>query len=322
MRKVLIIAHDFPPHGGGGVMRVLKFVKYLPRFEWTPVVLTVRPEYYRFVDESLLAEVPSEAVVIRTASLQRTGRSQQRALDAFHSSPQAAKSVLRTLRQWAYHRCLVHQDEDFLWLPWVWRMATRILDEHQIDVILTSSPPHCVQWLGLALKRAHGLPWIVDLRDGWLRNAMFRPWFPPRRWVEERVERAVVHKADRVITATGPIRDDLVQQYPSIADRSLVLTNGFDPADFEQHSARHTDESFDIVYVGSIGGMRRPVGPLFQAIAQLLQQNPHLEQVLKLHFVGSFGPTESCLAKEHGVSAVVTSTGWVDHQDAIQYIMA
>jgi spore coat polysaccharide biosynthesis predicted glycosyltransferase SpsG len=87
MRKVLIVAHDFPPHGGGAVMRVLKFVKYLPQFGWAPVVLTVRPEYYRLLDESLLAEVPSDAVVIRTASLQAKGRSQQQVLPPFPGPP-------------------------------------------------------------------------------------------------------------------------------------------------------------------------------------------------------------------------------------------
>jgi glycosyltransferase involved in cell wall biosynthesis len=318
---VLIIAHDFPPHGGGAVMRVLKFVKYLPQFGWAPLVLTVRPEYYRLLDESLLAEVPSEAVVIRTGSLQAKGRSQQQVLDAFHSSPSSAQSFLRTLRRWLYRTFLVHQDEDFLWLASAWKAANRLLGEHPVEVILTSSPPHCTQWLGWALKRMHGLPWVVDLRDGWLSNAMFRARFPPRRWCEQKMERSVMHSADRVIMATSPIRDDLVRSYPSLSNKSLVLTNGFDPADFAGHAPANANHTFDIVYVGSAGGHRRPLEPLFRALAQLLQRVPDLDQTVRVRFVGGLGPTEMHQAEANGLSSVVSSIGPVTHRDAIRAML-
>jgi glycosyltransferase involved in cell wall biosynthesis len=321
MNKVLIIAHDFPPHGGGSVMRVLKFVKYLPQFGWRPIVLTVQPEYYRLLDESLLAEVPSEAVVVRTSSLQAKGRSQQQVLDTFHGSPQLAQSLLRKLRRWLYDLFLVHQDEDFLWLPSAWKTAHRLLAEQPVEVILTSSPPHCAQWLGLALKRAYRLPWVVDLRDGWLDNAMFRPRFPPRRWVEQKMEQAVMHSADRVLMATDPIRDGLVRSHPSLATKSLVLTNGFDPADFSGHAPASANHTFDIVYVGSAGGTRRPVEPLFRAIAQLLRQVPDLNQILRVRFVGGLGPTEMQQAEANGLSSLVCSIGPVAHREAIQAML-
>ena len=146
-------------------MRALKFVKYLPQCGWKPVVLTVQPEFYRLVDESLLDEIPPEADIIRTGSLEPKGRSYSRVLDSYHGSPQGIQRTLKTLRQRVYGYFLVHQDEEFLWLPQALRAANSILRERSVDVILTTSPPHCVQWLGLRLWRKHKLPWVVDLRD-------------------------------------------------------------------------------------------------------------------------------------------------------------
>lgn len=302
-------------------MRALKFVKYLPRFGWSPIVLTVKPDYYRSLDHSLLAEVPADIVVVRTDSLQSKGKSYQTSLDVFHSSPQQAQNALRAFRQWIYRHLLVHQDEDFLWLPWAWAAATRVLCGHPVDVILTTSPPHCVHWLGLALQRKYKLPWVVDLRDGWLDNAMFRPGFAPRYWIERRIERGVVCRSNRILTATEPIRDALAGSYPTFSKKMIVLPNGFDPADFAGLVSRPSAAHFDLVYVGSMGGARRPVEPLLQATAQLLQETPGLAQVMRLRFVGSFGPTETQLVEQYALASVVTSTGWVEHRDAIQHVL-
>lgn len=302
-------------------MRVLKFVKYLPSFGWKPVVLTVKPAYHRFIDESLLAEVPGEAVVVHTASLQSKGQSYQRALDRFHGSSDRTKSVLKALRHWLHGYFLVHQDEDFLWLPWAWRAACRIVEENRIDVIMTTSPPHCAQWLGLALWKRYALPWVVDLRDAWTDNEIFRARFPPRRFIEKRVERSVIQHADRVLAATPPILDDLKRSDPSKADRFFLLTNGFDPADFDAVSPRPDRDFLDIAYVGSIGGERRPVTPLLQAVARLLGERPMLDRLLRLRFVGSFGSAESELVDDLDLSSIAMPTGWVDHKDAIQQML-
>jgi len=302
-------------------MRVLKFVKYLPQFGWRPIVLTVRPEYYRLVDKSLLAEVPSVATVIPTRSLQSKGKSYQKVLDTVHKAPRGARSILSAMYRRAFRHFLARQDEDFLWLPCAWGEANRILQEQRVDLIMTTSPPHCAQWLGLALRKRHRIPWVVDLRDGWTGNPLFHVQFPPRRWIDRQVERAVMLNADRVIAATGPILDDLVRNHPHISGKSLVLTNGFDPADFAGIPAK-PNNSFAIVYVGSLAGPRRPVEPLLRAVAHLMQQSPNLAQVLRLRFVGSFGPTEFQLVEEYQLTSVVTCTGWVEHRDAIQHMLS
>jgi glycosyltransferase involved in cell wall biosynthesis len=302
-------------------MRALKFVKYLPQYGWKPVVLTVQPQFYRLVDDTLLEELPEEAEITHTKSWEPKGRSYQRVLNTYHNSPHGVRDSLRRFRRRIYGNLLVHQDEEFLWLPHAWRAANRLLREQRVDVILTTSPPHCAQWLGLALKKKHRLPWVVDLRDGWLSNTMFRSGFAPRYWVEQQVERAVVSASDCVIAATEPIREDLVQSYPLCSDKLTVLTNGFDPADFQGLVANRRSDYLDVTYVGSIGGTRRPIEPLFRAIAELLVQASGLGQVLRLHFVGSFGPTEVELVEQYGLASVVAATGWVDHREAIQHML-
>ena len=127
-----------------------------------------------------------------------------------------------------------------------------------------------------------------------------------------------MHNADRVITATGHIRDDIVRSYPSITPEPLVLTNGFDPADFVEPAPASANHTFDIVHVGSAGGPRRPVEPLFKALGQLLQEIPDLDKAMKVRFVGGLGPEEMLQSEASGLSSLVYSIGPVAHRDAIQ----
>ena len=151
MRQVLFVTYYFPPLGGAGVQRALKFVKYLPQFGWKASVLTVRPPRGRLLDASLLEEIPASASVFRTAA-----------------------PALPLWLPWRFRslvaRWLLPVDEQIGWLPLAARGGSQMLRATQFDLLLSSSAPYTSHLIAARLKDSAGLPWIADFRDPWIGN--------------------------------------------------------------------------------------------------------------------------------------------------------
>ena len=162
MKKALIIAYRFPPQGGGGVQRTLKFVRYLSRFGWQPVVHTVSNPFWHLQDESLLEDIPEDVRVYRTRTFEferlerRLGSAMGRKVktDASASTPKkkVAPGKTTAVRQFIHKRVLV-PDPQIAWLPGAFLKSLAIAYREGVDLIYTSSPPNSVQVLGLLLKR-------------------------------------------------------------------------------------------------------------------------------------------------------------------------
>lgn len=235
-RKILIISYLFPPIGGGGVIRVTKFVKYLPSFGWKPYVLTVKKGFYPAKDPSLLAEMPREAEIIRTKYLEPAFWLKSRFWQSF-------------LAYFLYPLILI-PDRQILWFWPALISAYKILKKEKIKIIFTTSAPASDHLIGLVLKKIVGVKWVADFRDEWSNNLLKKYPTPIHRLLSQFLEKKVVKNADQVITVSEPITEYL-KNLAADKKKFSTITNGFDEEDF-QGLKSHESKIFRLVHAGSL----------------------------------------------------------------------
>lgn len=323
-KNVLVIVHDFPPLGGGWVIRALKFVKYLEFFGWRPVVLTVDAAFYppALLDQSLLDEIPASTPVYRTRTSIGPYQLQLPNQKAETCGTRGNGTQFRQILEYLVPANLrVIQDYGFFWLPHAWAQACKIIDQEAINLIFTTSPPHNVHLLGWVLKKQFRLPWVADFRDGWMQFEMFVASSAVRRAFDRRCERLVLGTADQVICTTPRTVEDFCRDYPDIRKKIHTIYNGFDPADFENLEPIHSQkDEFRLAYVGSLSlKPRRTPEILLQAVQSLALKIPAFREKCRLEFVGLVYdvPLEQML-QEYNVASMCRIVGVVSHKAAIQ----
>lgn len=285
--KVLIITYYWPPSGGAGVQRWLKFTKYLPSAGWIPVILTVKPEYaaYPFKDESLYGEIPVDVEVHRTKALNYFAiynRDQSKIPHAGFASG-AGKGFKSAFSRFIRGNFFI-PDPRRGWNRYAYRKAIELIKSENITHVITTSPPHSTQLIGLRLKRRFPhLKWIADLRDPWTEiyyYDMFRPSMPARM-IDRELEKRVLTRADRIITVGQTLASSFAEKAEIIPDKTDVLPNGFDEEDFLGVTAS-VPEKFTITYVGTLSPAY-PVRGFIEAVRDLKIN----DMPVTLRFVGT-----------------------------------
>ncbi len=322
MSRLLIVTYYFPPSGGAGVQRVLKWVKYFREFGVEPVVLTVEGGAYPKHDETLGREVPPGVEVHRTSAFdpytayaRLTGRSRQQAIAETAGHVAESESWKERLAQWVRANLFI-PDARVGWVPFAVRRGARVLRYESFDAILTSGPPHSVHLTGLALHRLTGLPWVADFRDPWTDISYYDelPRTAIARIVDEWLERTVLTEAAKVITISEAGKELFLSKVPRVAEDIAVIENGFDPADFAVENTVPAD-CFVLAYVGSLYGSRSPEA-LWQAIASLREQG--LIPKLRLRLVGRIGDDVLATLRRYGLDAVTEVVSYLPHDEAVR----
>ncbi|HET9235040.1 MAG TPA: glycosyltransferase, partial [Candidatus Eisenbacteria bacterium] len=258
-KRVLVVSYYFPPSGGPGVQRILKFVKYLPEFGFDPAVLTVAGGDYPARDESLVDEIPNGVAVLRTRipepySLYRklTGKQKGSAVDVNVNRPRGQRlPVSERIAEWVRGMLFV-PDARVGWLVTGLEPGRDFARRLGTDIVYSSSPPYTCALLGRAIARGAGVPWVPELRDPWTEflSAPRRP--EPARTFERRLERGIYRDAPRLVVAWPGIAADLQAKYPS-EDTSKVrlIPNGYDPEDLNGVGPVR-NARFTVVYTGSL----------------------------------------------------------------------
>ena len=303
-RRVLMVAYYFPPLGGVGVQRTLKFVKYLPSQGWQPVVLTVKKQNLRLIDHSLLDEIPPEAQVCRS-----------RAILLPEGLPWRLK---RLITRW-----LLLVDEQIGWFPFAINCAKTAVQQQSIDLIYSTSPPHTNHLVGYHLKLKMGLPWVADFRDPWLENVMTPQCNSLQKRVAQRLERKICLTADQIVVASEPMRQGLLRHYIHLSpNRVLTIPNGYDPDDFDIGMyPRLRPEQMTIVYTGSFYGTRTS-SHFLRALKAAISDGRIPEKDLKVYLVGNVGKRTQIDIKKLGLDGTVFSTGYLPHRQAISHLLA
>lgn len=237
MKKVLIIAYHFPPAAGAATQRILKFLKYLPKFGWEGSVLTVENVDYPDLDHSLIDKIPEGTKVYRTKfwtpfGIYRrlTGRKPKEKIPvAFikddHKSLAERISVFLRLN-------LFLPDAKVGWIPYAVKKGVRLIRDEKIDAIISSGPPHTCHLIARNIKRKTKVKWIADFRDPWTDIDYYSGMKRTKlaEWCDSRMEKSVLKEADCVVSASGGYLKILKSK--GIKNSFEVITNGFDPDDF------------------------------------------------------------------------------------------
>ncbi|MBE0643079.1 MAG: hypothetical protein IH600_03280 [Bacteroidetes bacterium] len=295
MRNVLIVTYYFPPSGGPGVQRVLKFCTYLLQNGWRPIILTVKDADYPARDESLLDEIPEEAVVYRTPIFEPydiyrkfTGKKKGTPVDVNTiPKPGEKRSLQERIAEFVRATFFI-PDARIGWKKSAVTEGLEIIRKHDIQAIYSSSPPYTCSLIARALKKKTGLPWIAGFRDPWT-GFLSTPdrWFLPAM-IDRHYEHAVFAECDRMDVAWEGIRKDFHAKYPDVPTEKVHhLPNGFDSADFPEVEVV-AKENFTVTYTGSMYGKRNPE-TFFAAVARLVKAGKVDPARIRLQFIGRFG---------------------------------
>ena len=288
-RKLVIVTQQFPPVGGSGVQRAGKLAQYLPASNWQPHILTAAFPRYPLLDESLLDDLAPTTPVHRVAGSDpasiagRIARLGRRVLPGAIDWQKLDDRLYWRLSRWVGHARL-HEAEQ-LWVRAASRAAIHLVREHQIEAIITTSPPHSVQRVGAAVARAVGIPWIADLRDPITDHFAYAPRAAAehRHWL--RLERAVVENATRVVVTCDDLAERLLDRWPGLSPgRIATITNGHDPADAPVRR-RADDGRFRLAYVGRFY-REQSIRPILEAIRRLRRARLDAATI-ELHLVGA-----------------------------------
>lgn len=324
-----MVTYYFPPSGGAGVQRTLKFVKYLPDHNIEPVVLSARNADYPVYDHTLLQQIPNRVRVYRSFifepySLYRrfTGRKKDQSTDiATLSFTDDDKNRLgEKISEWIRSVFFI-PDARIGWLPFAVLKASRVIQREKPDILYSSAPPYTTHLIALLLSKLYHLPWVADFRDswiGWLSTPQWRPFFC--RALEMRMERAVLAHADKLITVSNGVRADLNSRHADVDEKKwILLFNGYDPADYGKPKCR--DKRLVITYIGSLYGKRNPQ-TLIDALEALYKQDEKLPQKILIRLVGRVGTSVLNRIKTSDVSHLFEIISYVGHAESLAYLMA
>ncbi len=330
-KKVLIISYYFPPSGGAGVQRTLKFVKYLRHFGWEPVVLTAKNADYPAIDESLQSQIPEDIKIYKSRIFEPyrfyrkfTGRREKEATDiATLSLDKIGKQKLsERISEWIRSVFFVPDARIFWWFFAV-PLGKKIIKQEKIDVIFSSAPPYTTHLIGLKLKKVSQLPWVADFRDswiGWLSTPQWRPAIS--RELENKMELSVLKNADKILTVSFGVKEDLLSRQPKLADNKWqFFPNGYDAEDFHDIIPTTKTHKITITYTGSMYGLRNPEF-LLRALELLKQeQHPKLNN-FDFKIVGRIG--ESVLQRIHSSSVkdLFEIIPYVTHRECLSYLLS
>ncbi len=315
--RLLVVTYFFPPVGGVGVQRTLKYVTYLPRWGWEPVVIAPGDPAFPVRDPSLVPTLAPGLEVHRTASLEpgrlptaaarllsrRSGSAGAVSADLTASSAQGSLplKVLRKIsvvwnRIWAV---LLFPEGAIAWVPFAVRAGRKAHRRRPVDVIYSSSSPISTHVAAGLIKRSTGLPWVADFRDPWVGNPFAAPLSRPKRWMQRRMERWIVARADRVIVAVDAMRVQFAGRYPDMADKFVHIPNGYDRADLVgiEPAPPPTPGGFHLLYAGSLYRPRE-LEAFLLGVERLLARRPDLRARLKVDFIGRVNDPNAKAAAE------------------------
>lgn len=266
LKKLLVISYYWPPAGGAGVQRCLKFVRHLPEFGYEPIVITVdeRVATYPVTDPTLQADIPEGVRVIRTRSfeplsvLSRFVGKENVPYGGFANTRK--ESRVQQFLRWVRGNFFI-PDARKGWVPHALKEATRIIREEQIERVMISSPPHSSQLIGLQLKkRFPGLTWIADMRDPWTDIYYYKDLMHTQvaARADAALERKVLESADLILVVSEPIRQAFLKKSEKLNSAKIsVIPNGYDADDF-QSCNRERSGDFTISYVGTLAESYHP----------------------------------------------------------------
>ncbi len=319
MKKVLIITYYFPPAGGPGVQRWLKFVKYLPDFGIQPVVYVPENPTYPIIDAALVDEISDKAIVIKRKIIEPYGlasifsKNKTKKISSGIINRERKQSVLEKLFLWIRGNLFI-PDARVLWVKPSVKFLEKYIAEHQIDTIITSGPPHSLHLIGLALKDKLKVRWIADFRDPWTTIGYHKSLKLSTSSADKHaeMEAKVLQKADVILVTSKTTK----AEFEELTSKPIeVITNGFD---VERTNKVALDEKFTMAHIGSFLSSRNP-RILWKSIQELLKENKGFAGDFELKLIGAISTEILEAIAEFQISNYVNNLGYRSHKEAVEH---
>ena len=319
MKRLLIITYYWPPTGGSGVQRWVKFSKYLPQFGWQPVIYTPENPEQLAIDESLLSDIPDCAEVIKTHISEPYEI--YRRLTGAKGKPQEVnplnaqkKSLGKKISLWLRGNLFI-PDPRIWWVRPSVSFLEKYLREHPVDAVVTTGPPQSMHLIGRDLKRRLGVKWIADFRDPWTEMFYYKHLslsrFSDRR--HRRLEQSVLDEADLVIAVSPPVASDFAAK---TATPVKLITNGFDEDDFAAPVEPRTDGKFTLVHTGLFASDGNPLN-LWDALAAKCREDSAFRSRLQIRLAGKTDPEIISAIRERGLGDNLVNLGYLPHEQTV-----
>ena len=333
MKRVLVVTYYWPPSGGSGVQRWVKFAKYLPQEGWQPVIYTPENPEYTAIDHTLEAEIPHTVEIIRRPITEpynlyrrlmgKGASTDMKTLTAGASGgavteiSSGKKSFKQRLSLWIRGNLFV-PDPRVGWVKPSVRFLKKYLAEHPVDVIVTTGPPHSMHLIGQRLHKELGLPWIPDFRDPWSRMYYLKHLpMSARTWRKLRaMEQSVLDDCSTVLAVTPLVQEEFQAQTKTPV---AMITNGYDGGDFEQ--AVEPDGFFNVVHTGLFAADGNPLN-LWKALGIKAWADADFKAALRLRLVGKVDREVYDAIAEAGLKDNVVDLGYRDHLTAVREQLA
>ncbi len=321
MKKVLVITYYWPPSGGGGVQRWLKFVKYLRDFGWEPIVYTPLNPEMPSEDASLLNQIPDQVEVVKTSIWEPyllykrfIGKKKSQRINTGFLSDSKKPKATESIAVWLRGNFFIPDARKF-WIKPSVKFLKSYLRDHPVDAIVSTGPPHSMHMIALGVKRSLHIPWIADFRDPWT-NIDFYHKLMLTKWGDRshhRQEQQVIRNADILTTVSWSWAEEFRQLG---AKQVEVITNGFDPADYSNLKSVPSVK-FELCHVGSMNKDRNP-RQLWEAIALAAKKNQRLKAHLRIVLLGSTDHQVFEDLEKWGLSDQVEHISYLPHQEVLQ----
>lgn len=318
MRKVLVITYYWPPAGGPGVQRWLKFVKYLRDFNIEPVVYIPENPTYPMIDESFLDEVADDIKIYkhpifepyRLASMFSRKKTKQISSGIIATKNQ---SFIEKAMLWIRGNLFIPDARKYWVRPSV-KYLYDVLDKEGVETIITTGPPHSVHLIGYHLKAFKKIKWIADFRDPWTSIGYHKKLKLTKtahnRHIE--LEQLVLSTADEIVVTSHTTK----KEFQGITKKNItVITNGFDQI---VASKITLDKHFTISHIGSMLTGRNPKN-LWKVLGELVKEQESFSKALKLQFIGVLSEDTLASIKASGLEKYINLLGYVSHDEALDY---
>lgn len=318
-KKLLIITYYFPPAGGPGVQRWLKFVKYLPEFRVQPIVYVPENPTYPIVDEGLVGEISDKVIVLKNKILEPYqlasffSKNKTKKISSGIFPQKKKQTFLDKTFLWVRGNLFI-PDARVLWVKPSVAYLEKYIKENNIDTIVTSGPPHSLHLIGLELKEKLGVKWFADFRDPWTtigyHKALRLSNYAAKK--HKTLESKVLNTADTIIVTSKTTKTE----FEAITNKPIsVITNGYDIENVEKQTL---DTKFTLAHIGSFLSDRNPPF-LWECLVELLNEIPDFKSYLEIKLIGAVSQEVLDAISQFNLNDYLNLLGYVSHHEAIAH---
>ena len=330
MRRVLIITYYWPPSGGSGVQRWVKFAKYLPKEGWQPVIYTPENPELTTVDKTLSSEIPPEAEIVKRKIFEPYGiyrklmgknsSTDLKTLTSAGSDGGEVNPINGGGKSWKQRLSLYIRGNFFipdprvLWVRPSVRFLKSYLKDHPVDVIVSTGPPQSMHLIGLALSKETGIPWVADFRDPWTKMFYFKHLglTPKSEAKHHELEKKVLDGASRIISVSPMVQEDFRKMTSTPVE---LITNGFDEDDFNHRV--DLDENFNITHTGLFASDGNP-DSLWKVLSDKCSEDSEFRRALRIRLAGKTDKEIVDSIHSAGLGQNLKDLGYQSHESAVR----